>query len=85
MSPVSKDQPGTWDTKVETLEAKIPYAVFKKIALSQSVEMQVGTRRRRVARKESRGAEGSEQPRDRARNDQFELKTHVAARAAIET
>jgi hypothetical protein len=34
--------PGSWDTKVETLEATIPYAAFKKIVLSQSVEMQVG-------------------------------------------
>jgi hypothetical protein len=33
---------GKWDTKVETLEATIPYAAFKKIALSSSVEMQVG-------------------------------------------
>lgn len=42
MSPVAKNQPGTWDTKVEVLEAKIPYAVFKKIVMSQSVELQVG-------------------------------------------
>jgi len=42
MSPVAKDTPGTWDTKVEVLEAKIPYAMFKKIAMSQSVEIQVG-------------------------------------------
>jgi hypothetical protein len=42
MSPVSKDQVGTWDTKVEVLEAKMPYAVFKKIASAQSVEIQVG-------------------------------------------
>jgi hypothetical protein len=42
MSPFRKDQPGTWDTKIEVLEAKIPYAVFKKIAMSQSVEIQVG-------------------------------------------
>ena len=42
MSPVAKNQPGTWDTKVEVLEAQIPYAVFKKIAMSQSVELQVG-------------------------------------------
>jgi hypothetical protein len=42
MSPVSKDTPGNWDTKVEILEAKIPYKTFKKIALSQSVEIQVG-------------------------------------------
>ena len=42
MSPVSTNEPGSWDTKVETLEAKIPYATFKKIAMAQSVEMQVG-------------------------------------------
>jgi len=42
MSPVRKDQPGTWDTKIEVLEAKMPYTVFKKIATSQSVEIQVG-------------------------------------------
>lgn len=42
MSPVSKDQPGTWDTKIEVLEAKMPYAVFKKMAMSQSVGIQVG-------------------------------------------
>jgi hypothetical protein len=39
---VASATPGTWDTKVETLETTIPYAAFKKIALSQSVEMQVG-------------------------------------------
>jgi len=42
MSPVLKNQAGTWDTKVETLELQIPYATFKKIALSQTVEIQVG-------------------------------------------
>jgi hypothetical protein len=42
MSPVSKNQPGSWDTKVEILEAKIPYDAFKKIALAQSVGIQVG-------------------------------------------
>jgi len=42
MSPVSKDQPGVWDTKVEILEAKMPYAVFKKIVNAQSVGIQVG-------------------------------------------
>ena len=41
MSP-AKATPGTWDTKVETLEAKIPYAAFKKMAQAQSVEIQVG-------------------------------------------
>jgi len=42
MTPVGSDTPGTWDTKVERLEATIPYATFKKIASSQSVEIQVG-------------------------------------------
>ncbi|HJT68025.1 MAG TPA: hypothetical protein VJ749_16320 [Pyrinomonadaceae bacterium] len=34
--------PGKWDTKLEVLETTIPYAVFRKMAQSQSVEMQVG-------------------------------------------
>lgn len=42
MTPVSKATPGTWDTKVEVLEAKIPYDTFKKIAFADSVEIQVG-------------------------------------------
>ena len=42
MSPVSNDQPGKWDTKVEVLEAKMPYEVFKKIVMAQSVEIRVG-------------------------------------------
>ncbi|HEX5883746.1 MAG TPA: hypothetical protein VFY67_04310 [Pyrinomonadaceae bacterium] len=42
MQPANTAKPGTWDTKVETLEATIPYATFKKIAVSQSVQMQVG-------------------------------------------
>ena len=42
MNPVSTSRPGTWDTKVEVLEAKISYENFKKIALSQTVGIQVG-------------------------------------------
>jgi hypothetical protein len=42
MSPVSTNQPGSWDTKVETLEATIPYATFKKVAMAQSAEFRVG-------------------------------------------
>ena len=34
--------PGTWDTKLEVLEATIPYDAFKKIVMSDTVEMQVG-------------------------------------------
>lgn len=42
MQPASNAAPGTWDTKVERLETTIPYAAFKKIASSQSVQVQVG-------------------------------------------
>ena len=42
MAPVSANRPGEWETKVEILEATIPYAAFKKIAMSQSVGIQVG-------------------------------------------
>jgi len=42
MSPVSKGEAATWDTKVEVLEAKIPYAAFKKIVLAESVAIEVG-------------------------------------------
>jgi hypothetical protein len=42
MSPVSKGRPGTWDTKVEVLEAQVPYATFKRMALAQFVAIQVG-------------------------------------------
>lgn len=43
MSPVSTSRPGSWDTKIEMLEIKIPYKIFKKIAHSQSIELQVGS------------------------------------------
>ena len=42
MAPVTKNQAGSWDTKVEALELKIPYATFKKIATSQTAQIQVG-------------------------------------------
>ena len=42
MTPVSKGEAGTWDTKIEMLEAKIPYEAFKKMAFAQSVAIQVG-------------------------------------------
>jgi hypothetical protein len=41
MTPVAA-KPGSWDTKVETLETQIPYHAFKKIALSQTAAIQVG-------------------------------------------
>lgn len=42
MELVTNTKPGTWDTKIETLKASIPYATFKKIIESNSVEIQVG-------------------------------------------
>ena len=42
MQRANAQTPGTWDTKVEILEATIPYDAFKKIASSDTVEMQVG-------------------------------------------
>ncbi|HSD48070.1 MAG TPA: hypothetical protein VLB87_15700 [Pyrinomonadaceae bacterium] len=42
MQRANNAKPGNWDTKVETLEATIPYAAFKKIASSNSVEVRVG-------------------------------------------
>lgn len=42
MENASNRTPGSWDTKSETLEIKIPYAAFKKIASSQTIEIQVG-------------------------------------------
>ena len=41
MTPAPK-RPGTWDTKEEILELTIPYEKFKKIALSETVEIQIG-------------------------------------------
>jgi hypothetical protein len=42
MQRANAQTPGTWDTKLEVLETTIPYDAFKKIAASESVEMQVG-------------------------------------------
>jgi hypothetical protein len=42
MTLVTKKQPGQWDTKVEVLEATIPYETFKKIAMATQVEIKVG-------------------------------------------
>jgi hypothetical protein len=42
MQRANSATPGQWDTKLEVLEATIPYETFKKIASSQSVSMQVG-------------------------------------------
>ena len=41
MTP-AKNVVGTWNTKTEILETTIPYETFKKMALSQTLEIQVG-------------------------------------------
>lgn len=41
MAPVSA-KVGTWHNKIETLEARIPYAAFKKLAMSRMAAIQVG-------------------------------------------
>ena len=42
MELMTNKKPGTWDTKIEILKATIPYATFKKIIESDSIEIQVG-------------------------------------------
>jgi hypothetical protein len=42
MELVTNKRPGTWDTKIETLKATIPYDVFKKVVQADSVGIQVG-------------------------------------------
>ncbi|HEX6046086.1 MAG TPA: hypothetical protein VFZ22_16455 [Pyrinomonadaceae bacterium] len=42
MTLITRKQPGTWDTKIEVLEATIPYDAFKKIAQATQVEIKVG-------------------------------------------
>ena len=42
MQRANVETPGTWNTKLEILETSIPYDAFKKIAASETVEVQVG-------------------------------------------
>lgn len=42
MELVTNTKPGTWDTKIERLQATIPYETFKKIIESDTIEIQVG-------------------------------------------
>lgn len=42
MELVTNTRPGRWDTKIETLQATIPYDTFKKIIQSDSIEIQIG-------------------------------------------
>ncbi len=42
MELITNKKPGTWDTKIERLQATIPYEMFKKIIASDTIEIQVG-------------------------------------------
>ena len=42
MELITNKKPGTWDTKIERLQASIPYETFKKIIESDTIEVQVG-------------------------------------------
>lgn len=42
MELVTNKKTGTWDTKIETLQATISYEVFKRIIQSETIEIQVG-------------------------------------------
>ncbi len=42
MELVTNKKPGTWDTKIERLQATIPYETFKMIIESDTIEIQVG-------------------------------------------
>ena len=42
MELITNKKPGTWDTKIERLQATIPYETFKRIIESDTIEIQVG-------------------------------------------
>lgn len=42
MQLITNKKPGAWDTKIEVLEATIPYEAFKKIAQATQVEIKIG-------------------------------------------
>ena len=42
MELITNKKPGTWDTKIERLQATIPYNTFKQIIESDTIEIQVG-------------------------------------------
>ena len=42
MELITNKKPGTWDTKIERLQASIPYDTFKQIIESDTIEIQVG-------------------------------------------
>jgi hypothetical protein len=42
MQLITNKQPGTWDSKIEVLEATIPYDTFRKIAQATQVEIKIG-------------------------------------------
>jgi hypothetical protein len=42
MTLITRKQPGQWDSKIEVLEATIPYDAFKKIAQATQVQIKIG-------------------------------------------
>ena len=42
MELITSKKAGTWDTKIERLQAPIPYETFKQIIQSDTIEIQVG-------------------------------------------
>jgi len=42
MELITNKKPGSWDTKIERLQASIPYDTFKQIIESDTIEIQVG-------------------------------------------
>ena len=42
MQLITNKKPGTWDSKIEVLEATIPYDAFKKMAQAKQVEIKIG-------------------------------------------
>ena len=42
MELITSKKAGTWDTKIERLQATIPYETFKQIIQSDTIEIQVG-------------------------------------------
>jgi len=42
MELITNKKAGTWDTKIERLQATIPYETFKQIIQSDTIEIQVG-------------------------------------------
>ncbi len=76
MELVTNQKTGTWDTKIETLEAKIPYEVFKRVIRGGDNRNSGGRGRRAAARQEHRRTARPQQPRSR-RSGNDERYAHI--------